>query len=304
MGGTTGASKSSKAALGLAFGSKKSKKAIQAYQANAIAPSKALAEDKIASAVIESMPVQPATQKEDMQAEVDAARPIPRPNLAATRPEDVYTVESLVGGADVLARIPVKDWMDELAKPDGNVQVRSKFVSQKIATLCEKGDVKMVRVLRYTYMLIMWWKCLRPGKGPRSGKTTPRLERSPQPQTNEAVLAEFPKHVLADMEKRFSEGGTLSRWHDDRVIAHILALTLHIDGWESDTCGIQFDLKKDHKEVARYFAELGAKATAMMKREYERRGISRVEASMRRVARLSCPVSLPKLRTGGGGKRR
>ena len=290
---------SSRSELGLAFGTKKSKKAIQARAANAIVSTKPVSEDKVASAILESMPAQ-TVKKQDLQAQVDAARPIPTPNLAGQTPGEVYTIATLVGGDEFLAKIKAKDWIDTLEK-FGDMQTRSLFVSRRSMRIAKTGDIKMMRVLRYLYLLICWFKSLRPGKAqrdtsmfiPKFGELSLTANHEQQPFMQELVR-EFGKDFLPHLSDRFSEDGVkLTRWHQDRLISYICALVLVIDAFETDTYEIQFDLKLDVKKMTDYFKGLGCGAQNFTKREIEIKGLARVQALDRKKVTLKVPVKLP-----------
>ena len=301
--------KSTRKDLTLSFGNKKSKKKIQAYAANSVGPAKPLAEDKVANAVLDSV-VDAETVKKDkaqLAAAVDAARPVPKPKLEAKTPGEVYAVDDLVGGTSVLGKMRVKEWVEKCGKGE-DVEVRSIFIAKRIPTLCKggQGEVRMVRVLRYTYMLILWWKGLKSGKGPRSGKKVPRLDGggAGHDVIVTTLVEEYGREVLNEVKERFSDGkGEVTRWHEDKLLTHILALTLVLDNWETDTSHIQFDLRLETKQAATYYTELGCEVKALNKGEYEKLGIGRVEAGQRRMARLKVPIKLPKARTYRGGRK-
>lgn len=180
---------SSRAALGLSFGTKKSQKAIRALTENAIAPRKPLNGsttaaspsssqplDPLAAAVVESMASTTSTMptREELQLDVDDAKPRPKPNLLATTPSDVYDVSDLVGGEETLRLLVVRDWQDAVAanKP---VVTTSRFVSKRLANLAQSGDVKRLKTLRYLLILLEFYASL--GSGSKGIKKVPQREQ-------------------------------------------------------------------------------------------------------------------------------
>lgn len=192
--------------LGLAFGTKKSQKAIKALTANAIqvSPSKNKSGsggptlDPVANAVVSSMASAAASMpsREEMQAEVESGKPRPKPNLQAEAPADVYSVEQLVGGEHTLRKIGVKGWIDR-TKADENVQVRSRFVANRMKRLVEIEDVKKIRLLKYILLLIEWKNSLE--TKPKQIKKVPKLEKM------ESMVQDWGNETLLDVERRFAE---------------------------------------------------------------------------------------------------
>ena len=292
---------SARNALGLAFGTKKSKKAIRSLTANAISPSKPFSSiapskaqmDPLAEAVISSMPsISTTATREILQAEIDVAKPRPKPNLQATTPAEVYTISQLVDGDLTLCKLHVKDWIDAV-NAGGNVPTRSLYVSQRLVKTVQSGNVKLVRALKYLYLLIEWSKTFRQS-GPKTGKRVPtKLEN----KELASLIEGWGTALVLGLSKRFADNGILNKWHQDNLITHILALTLIIDGFTVDTLQIQKDLKLEAKQIAEYYHELGCVVTVpRTKLHLERMGISKAEAHGRRVAMLKVPLVIPKQR--------
>ena len=246
--------------------------------------------DPLAEAVLTSMPSTTLTAtRATLEAEIDDAKPRPKPNLQATTPAEVYSLSKLVGGEDVLSKIRVKEWIDTV-NAGGDVPTRSLYVSRRIVKVAQAGDVKMVRALKFLYLLIEWAKALKPvGK---AGKKVPRIE-----DKDMAPLVEgWGGDLVSGLGERFAENGKLNKWHQDNLLTHILALTLLVDNYTVDTCQIQYDVKLEAKVAAKYYRELGCHVTGVTKGEQEKMKISRAEAQTRKIARLKLPLEFPKQR--------
>ena len=229
-------------------------------------------------------------------AELDAARPRPKPNLSAQTPQEVYDPNNLAGGADVLAKLKVKDWIDAV-KGGRDVPLPSLYVAKRIPAVVGTGkDVPKLRLLKYVFLLLRWYKSLRPPQGKKRGRMVPKIE---SPDLG-PLVAEFGTEVLAGLKRRFAdEGGELNKWHTDNLVTHILACMLIIDGFEVDTHNAGYDLGLEQGPLANYFKELGCVVWKMGKKECEDRGLSRADGATRRLARLRLPLVFPKLRKGG-----
>ncbi|KAL9102236.1 MAG: hypothetical protein Q9163_002596 [Psora crenata] len=289
---------SARNALGLAFGTRKSQKAISCLTANEISSSQPTSKsspskdalDPIAQAVISSMPVAlTASSREALEAAMDEAKPRPKPNLQATTPAEVYTIEQLVGGDNVLSKVAVKEWIDRI-NSGGDVTMKSPYVSKRLVKVVEAGDVKMVRVLKYIYLLIEWWKALQ--HNPREGKRVRKAEDKEMAPLIEA----WGRDLVLGLSKRFAENGMLNKWRQDYFATHLLALTLIVDDFSVDTAHIQYDLKLDVKPITKLYQELGCVVHAPTKAEQNKMRITRAEAQTRRIAVLKIPLVFPKLR--------
>jgi len=299
---------SARSTLGLAFGTKKSQKAIRALTANAIqaSPSKSKTQntpdegatlDPLVSAVVSSMPATSSMPtREEMQAEIDENKPRPKANPDAETPADVYPIEELVGGVNVLRTIGVKEWMDKV-KAGQDIQTKSMFVARRLNAEVQGGNVKRVKTLKYLLLLVEWFKSLK--NVGKAGLRVPKMEDMG------SLVEGWGSDMVAGVGRRFAEGSQLNKWHIDNLTTHILALALAFDDCTSDTHDIQNDLRLEVKDVSKYHAELGAVTAAPTETERGVLGISKAEAGNHRIARLRLPLVFPKMRVPvGRGKKR
>lgn len=198
---------SSRAALGLAFGTRRSQKAIRSLTENVIraTPGKSVSGsphtgrlDPAASLVLETMAAEATSvlTREDMQNEVDQAKPIPKPNLNAETPADVYPLERLVGSL-ALRNLQVQEWIDKVEAGE-EISTKSKYVSERIVQVVKKGNVELLKALKYLLLLLEWYHSLNlKRKGSR---------RVPKKEYVAKAIGWASSGLLEDLSKRFSEG--------------------------------------------------------------------------------------------------
>ena len=233
--------------------------------------------------------------REEMQAEIDEAKPRPKPNMQASTPAEVYPIEQLVGGANVLAAMGVKEWIEKV-KAREDVQLKSRYVARKLAATVQSGDVKKLKTMRYLLLLVEWFAALKPSS--KVGKRVPKLEEM------EDLFAAYGREIVTGVARRFADGFILNKWHVDNVITHILAIAVTLDNFVLDTNDIREDLKLEHKDVSKYFAELGCVLARPSDAERGALDIMKAEAQNHSIARLKLPLSFPKTRMGTAKKRR
>ena len=201
---------SARSNLGLAFGTKKSQKAIRALTANAIqaTPTKSKSQasdsgrtlDPLASAVVSSMAqfTSSMPSKEQMQADIDQNKPIPKPNMAAENPAEVYPIEQLVGGVNVLRNMNVQELMDRINAGD-DVQTKSLFISRRLRAVVQSNDVKRVKTLKYLLLLLEWYKKLKV-----AFKGTTKV---PRDEDMGPLMEQYGSEVVRGVGRRFADQG-------------------------------------------------------------------------------------------------
>ena len=230
-----------------------------------------------------------------MQADIDEAKPCPRPHLDAEAPAEVYPVEELVGGVNVLQAMGVKDWIDKV-KAGQDVQTKSIFVARRLKATVERGDVKKLKTIRYLLLLVEWYKSLKPGS--KQGQRIPKLEEVPD------LVAGWGSDIVNGIARRFADGSLVNKWYHDNLITHILALTLVLDNFVTDSHDIREDLKLETKNISKYYAELGC--TVALPTEAERLVLNpkKTESITHRLAKLRLPLVFPKMRLPAAKKTR
>ncbi|KAJ5665449.1 uncharacterized protein N7477_007897 [Penicillium maclennaniae] len=327
-------------ALTNTFGTKQSRKAVQSMQENAqLSNAPAGTVTEAGAALISSLPAGVASgvaKATDVQAEVQAAKPLPQPDLTAAHPADVYPLETLVpGGVATLRQLNgVDEWKQQV---DAGLEVTtgSRFVANRVVAVANADNATQLQLLRLIQMLLEFDHSLKrlgggKGAGPGSKRLPARndLRRilssttgtTSKDQDSESTENDLPDAVIDAVRRRFApSGGWLSK--HDLTLLHttICALSLHIppqpakDGGSSslggnapnelatDPSDLRDDLRLDANTVQQYFRELGCRIDKPRETEFKKWNIKggKAEAQARRIARLRIPVEFPKVSRGG-----
>lgn len=275
--------------LGEAFGTKKARKAIAAITENAIAPEKAIIDaggnarnlDSSAKAMLDS--IQESTRgmatREELQAAVDQAKPVPPGNFNATDIQDVYVPEHMIG-ADILASIPIKDWQDN-AKKQVSLQLPFQFISANMYAIAEGPQpVQRLRVLRYLNYLIVFIKSTKAGRErgvlrvPPKDKLYEKMEGCPAP-------------VVESIRRKFSANGDVRKFQKDLLMTYCCALAAILMNYEFETSALRQDLGLDERQFTLYWREIGGKIAVRA---------GEVKGTKMQIAKLGLPLDFPQVR--------
>lgn len=272
--------------LGQTFGTKKAKKALHENVINAIAPQRKPGDeftkiDSAARAMLDSVGEITSTMasREELQAVVDDAKPVPVANTDAVDIQDVYDPKKIIG-ADILNLVPVREWQEKAKHKEG-VQVASRYVAARINRLATNDDaVTRLRVLRYMYFVLLFYRISKPGKV-RGTRALPAREKLRE------ALAPAPEAVIENIRRKFSDGGQMRKFHLDLIMTHCCAFACIVDNFEVDTQGLKDDLKIDQKMMNAYFHEIGGRVKPVSNKETK---------TTTHIARLALPLNFPKQR--------
>jgi DNA-directed RNA polymerase I subunit RPA49 len=266
--------------LGETFGTKKAKKAIQAVAENAMLAEKSrgkLGDDDRALVVTIRDSSQHMATREELQAAVDMARPVPRGNFDADEIQDVYVPAQIIG-AEVLNAIPVLDWQEQVRNLEP-VQVPARFVANRIVRVAgNEEDVQRLKLLRYLLWAITFWTTTKQGRE-RGTKSIARRD-----DLREA-LAPAPEVVIENIRRKFSDNGVMRKAHIDLLMTHCCVFASIIDNFEVNTLDLREDLKLEQKQLNQYFLEIGARMRQ-----------SKVGDKVNHLAKLALPLQFPKMR--------
>lgn len=307
-------------ALTYAFGTKQSRKAAQSVAENAQlsnappgAPTSAAESALLSSMPAESRPDAPSSPSKaaSVQAEIQAAKPLPKANLSATHPSDVYLIENLVpNGLATLRQLPgVKEWQTAV-ESGAAVQTSSRYVAKRVEAVVRSGNVTHLQILRYILLLLEFSRSLRKGPSSSSAGTAaaapPGSKRLPPRDDLRRILSSttgskndpaaaanpVPDPVIDSLRRKHAPQGSYLTKNDITLLhTTICALTLHIppqpakDGGSSslggnspnelatDIADIRDDLVLSNDEIVRYFRELGCRVDKPRESEYAKWGI-------------------------------
>ncbi|KAI9924419.1 hypothetical protein ASPWEDRAFT_167396 [Aspergillus wentii DTO 134E9] len=317
--------RSQRTALTNTFGTKQSRKAAQSMAENAqLSNAPAGAANAAESAILSSMPTDGptdiASKAAAVQAQVQANKPIPRANLEASQPADVYPIDVLVpNGFSTLQQLPgIKEWQDAVSSGRA-VASTSRYVSRRVEGVVRSGNTTHIQILRFILLLLEFTRSLKAGRD-RTKRLPPREElRRALSSTGESSES-LPDPVIDAIRRKFApQGSNLGK--NDITFLHttICALSLHIpprpakDGGASsqggnaanelatDPSDLRDDLRLDNPSITQYFRELGCRVDKPRESEFAKWDIKggKAEAAARRVARLKVPVEFPKVSRGG-----
>lgn len=214
--------------------------------------------------------------REDLQAAIDGAKPVPKGNYDAAEIQDVYDPEQIIG-PDVLNSIPVRDWQ-EAVKNNEAVQALSKFVVNRVRRVGEHEEsLKRLRILRYLYFLMLLLLHTKPGK--RGVRKLPPRDKL------KIELKPAPDVVLDSLRRKFSDHGEMRKPHIDLLMTTCCVLACIIDSFELDTQELRDDLRLEQKQLDQYFREIGARTKPLKSGERQTT-----------LVKLMLPLDFPKLR--------
>lgn len=275
-----------RADLGNTFGTKKARKALQDNVLNAIGSRTKDSEnppkiDAAAKAMLSSVGDITSTMasREDLQAVVDDAKPVPRANPNAEEIEDVYD-PSVIIGSEILSLVPIREWQEK-KKHGESISVASRYVASRLKSMgSTPEDATRMRIMRYMYFVLVFSMVSnKPGKE-RGTKQVP------QKQQLHNYMDPAPEAVVENIRRKFSEGGVIRKFHMDLLITHCCAFASIIDNFDCDTSKLREDLKLTQQQMNSYFHEIGVRPTS---RKNE-------SGNTVFVARLKMPLDFPKQR--------
>lgn len=270
--------------LGRLFGSKKAKKAILEKERNEImlpstnadgSPKKMNRAAEATLDVIGEAGEKMAT-REELQATVDASKPVPRANLEAEDIQDVYDPVSLIG-RDILNSVPFKDWKESIESGEG-VNVSSRYVASRVDDVARgPNHASRLRLLRYIYYLITFYT-----SAARKGHSRRAARKKDYCEVSGASGA-----IASHLHGKFSDRGDINSFHDALILTHIFAFVSILDNFELEIQHLREDLGIDQEKFAQHFHEIGGRVIQAKERDTGR---------AIRVARLALPLQFPKQR--------
>lgn len=272
--------------LGQTFGTKKARKVINERVLNAISPQKQPGDkpteiDGASRAVLDSvgqLTTDMAT-REELQAVVDEAKPVPVANMEAEEIQDVYEPNVIIG-SDILNLVPIREWQEKVRHKEG-VQTPSRFVASRVNALAaNESATKRLRVLRYLSFVLVFYLLTKPGRAKGTRRIPPR-------EKLKELLSPAPEAVIENIRRKFSDAGEMRKFHIDLLMTHCCVFASIVDNFTVDTQDLRDDLKTDQKTINQYFYEIGGRVKPVS---------NKAEGRTTHVARLAMPLEFPKQR--------
>lgn len=312
---------SSRAALTEAFGTKKSKRAIQSMAENRLLAREGEDNESLTQAMVSA--VEGAEEDATIPNQHRANKPLPVVNTKAGTAGEAYPISTLVvpsPARTTLDSISFGYWTERL-NSGKNVTSKSRFVSNRVEYMVQahlqrpQTETKKhyVQVLRYIETLLLLHKYMA---------TLPSRKRIPDTKKwPEKTLKSFPPApdtLLPGLVSHYFPEGTPSQRAMTLLRATILALTLHIPPPSlnagdnllvTEPTDISLDLALEQKDTTNLFRELGCKLKPATDMDLIKWGLTRLaktrdengkEVSLPKpkFARLSVPLDFPKLSQG------
>ena len=305
---------SSRAALTHAFGTKKSKKAVQSVAENKLLSQGAdNLESPISNALLASMPAREVADRltDSPASAIQSNKPLPVPDLTTNDIRNFYPQSSLVfppPASETLSKMPVDEWQDSIKKSQP-ITSGSRFVSiaadhvvKAVNANPGNNDVRQtMQMLRYVLVLIELAKQVTKM---HSDKRLPPLEK-----WKLWFTGSIPQPLLQKIIENFCPNGMgPSKANITLLRTTILALTLHVPppngNWGSGVLAaqpydIQQDLSLNPEDVRKLYRELGCKYELATDAELERWGLLKLKKTKEKTqapkfAKLKFPVEFPK----------
>lgn len=269
-------------ALGHAFGTKKARKAIASKTENAIDQGRSSDSKKLGAAdlaLMDSIKDSTANMatRDELQAAVDLARPVPKGNYEANDVEDVYNPKEIIG-KEVLNAVPILDWQEK-TRNNEPIELVSRFVANRVTRVAANdGATLRLKILRYYLWLIIFYNSARPGKERGTKQIGKREQLRDQ-------MSPAPEVVIENIRRKFSDGGVMRKLHMDLLCTHCCVFASILDSFDVDTYDVKEDLKLEQKQINQYFMEIGARTRQSKKGD-----------TVMHMARLSLPLIFPRMR--------
>lgn len=270
--------------LGETFGTKKKKKEIKSEEKNKVDVQDLASSALVLDTTIEKKLAQ-LPGKEQVQEEMEMARPVPAFDKSTTKVDEIYKIESIISLPE-FEIIPTQMFSQlsaekiEALESSGTV---TPFVSKCLKKLMSKGEkVDLLELSKIVYLqLLIHFKGVRDSSFPSLTK-------------NQKLNGIFtPKLIISKFLETFSTFDTIegakkykmSSWHKEKLMAHISVLALIIDGFSCPVELLAKDLKITSIKMTERFKAVGCSVETI-----------RAEGVSSKIATLKAPLQFPKPR--------
>ncbi|KAG0317427.1 DNA-directed RNA polymerase I subunit rpa49 [Linnemannia gamsii] len=283
--------------LGEAFGTKKIKQQIKSVERNAVNVSTL---DSIAGILHDSIAAKTSAlpSKESIKAKADEDRPIPPFDLAATKVEDIYKIDTLITPAEYQV-IPFKALLEKTNQPLAALPFQSSAYvngALTVALSISKKDRHKIRLLMYISFLMAF-------------RTIPDKKLDDSEFVNK-IMGDVPSVIMENLYERFTESpeGADKKRHTftpkskDKLLCWILAIALTLENFNMDAGSLTKDLSMKQTRVNELYKSLGCKVNELTATEKAQAGASNEEAKTMKRAILTVPLTFPLPKRGPKAK--
>ncbi|KZT58152.1 RNA polymerase I associated factor, A49-like protein [Calocera cornea HHB12733] len=271
--------------LGQAFGSKRSRAAIQAAERNRVDVS---AMNDIAQHLQDDININTRTLPDINESDAqDQSRPGPPPNLDAEEPAQVYSVSSIVPDSELRA-CPSRELLAAATENDRDRILpysRSSWITQHLNFAIQQGKKSRQKLKLLFYISCMFgFRQATMSRG--SEKVQERMSRIP-PVIQEGLWARYSE------ASRLSQRNRVTSEMDVRLLAHMFVLILFVDDFAANIGMIASDLHLPVARVMKIFRAIGCKLETPNLTDRNRLGLPR-DTPLDRRAFLRIPLDFPK----------
>lgn len=311
------------------FGTKKSKKFVQATAENRLFARGGDDSESLSQAIGSSVALGDADLAPNGAALSN--KPLPRPDLETEDIREVYPLSELVSpaGSRTLERMSTAYWADRVGK-NKPISSRSHFVSNRVMPLfmVQKATdqsetqtleriTQQIQLLRYLEMLIQIHHHLASLK---RGRRIPPPHQWPE----KVISTDFDTSIVVDILNRLFPDNNKSTFALTLLQTTILAITLHIppagrtpdnNTLVAEPTDIGRDLSLERDELAKLYRELGCRMQPLTDTEMSVFGLKMLKGAVDangepvnfkkvKFAKLRFPLDFPKLSQGARRERR
>ncbi|KAI9478587.1 MAG: RNA polymerase I associated factor, A49-like protein [Benjaminiella poitrasii] len=273
-----------RASLGLAFGTAKAKQQLKSDERNLVKGEDLENElDNLHTEIGKATANIPT--KEEMKLSMETALPVPKYDLNAESPDEVYDLSSVVTDEE-LQSMNYKELLKETSLEGVQnllAYQNSKFVNDRLMAILGssgKKDRKRVRTLMYISILMSYYVRVRPSDLKNRRKV-------------EAALKSPSSVVIDGLTERYTESNVRTPVMSDKILLYMFTLILSVSGYSVLIDQIGKDLLLKPNKVVSLFRSLGCKvdkASAEECREFN--------VKLAKKATLVVPLKFPEVRRG------
>ncbi|KAF8515700.1 RNA polymerase I associated factor, A49-like protein [Hysterangium stoloniferum] len=277
--------------LGEAFGSKKAKLAIKAMERNRVDVS---AMEGVAGHLQDSIDAGTGSlpSLEAAKAAADESRPIPRYNVQAKSPDQIYALHDIVSEAE-LNSISVSRLIhasDENGRLACLPFQRSSWINQHIKFEFEssaKPSKNNLKILFYISSMFLF----------RMSSSSVRDKTKLQQR-----MSMVPNEIIDGLLSRFTERSRESttaqttKGAETLLLTHMFALCLRVDRYATDPALLASDLSMTVANVTKHFKQLGCKVEVLSSAQRTELGLGPTADKDAKLCILRVPFDFPKQR--------